>query len=173
MAASTAIRSSSRTPSPIPLRMNDRKEAAPPNGGAHYREIASKLRIVARECHFPNARQEQLDIAASFNRRADHFYRPAGANDVRPSHVVPDRSGKMVNAKISTWESAHLTLTLSSARDAFRRRRLRDCLPPEEGRRALPHALAKGVLWCLLRKCEPMQIHASAWRCRSALGIPR
>jgi hypothetical protein len=58
--------------------MNDRKEAAPPNGGAHYREIASKLRIVARECHFPNARQEQLDIAASFNRRADHFDRPAG-----------------------------------------------------------------------------------------------
>jgi len=44
----------------------------PPNGG-HYRNLAGKLRLVARECRFPNARQELLDLAARYERRADHF----------------------------------------------------------------------------------------------------
>ena len=44
----------------------------PPNGG-HYSNLAGKLRLVARECHFPNARQELLDLAARYERRADHF----------------------------------------------------------------------------------------------------
>ncbi len=42
---------------------------------AHYREIASKLRLVARECNFPNARRELINTAASFDRRADHIDR--------------------------------------------------------------------------------------------------
>jgi hypothetical protein len=41
--------------------------------GGHYRNLAGKLRMVARECGFPNARQELLDLAARYERRADHF----------------------------------------------------------------------------------------------------
>jgi hypothetical protein len=48
-------------------------DSASPGNGAHYREIAHKLRDLARQCHFPGARRELLDLAASFNRRADHF----------------------------------------------------------------------------------------------------
>jgi hypothetical protein len=41
--------------------------------GGHYRNLAGKLRMVARECGFPNPRQELLDLAARYERRADHF----------------------------------------------------------------------------------------------------
>jgi hypothetical protein len=41
--------------------------------GAHFREIANKLRDLARQCQFPGARRELLNLAASFDRRADHF----------------------------------------------------------------------------------------------------
>lgn len=39
--------------------------------GMHYREIASKLREIARECRFPGARREVLDLASRLERRAD------------------------------------------------------------------------------------------------------
>ena len=48
-------------------------DSALPRDGAHYREIAQKLRDLARQCHFPGARRELLDLAARFDRRADHF----------------------------------------------------------------------------------------------------
>jgi hypothetical protein len=48
-------------------------DRALPGNGAHYREIAHKLRGLARQCHFPGARRELLDLAASFDRRADYF----------------------------------------------------------------------------------------------------
>ncbi len=47
--------------------------SAPPRGDAHYRELAHKLRDLAHQCHFPGARRELLALAASFDRRADHF----------------------------------------------------------------------------------------------------
>ena len=37
------------------------------SGGQHYREIASKLREIARECRFPGARREILDLATRLN----------------------------------------------------------------------------------------------------------
>jgi hypothetical protein len=40
------------------------------SGGQHYREIASKLREIARECRFPGARREILDLASRLERRA-------------------------------------------------------------------------------------------------------
>jgi hypothetical protein len=52
--------------------MNEQPDLPPPNGG-HYRNLAGNLRLVARECRFPNARQELLDLAARYERRADHF----------------------------------------------------------------------------------------------------
>ena len=37
----------------------------------HYREMARKLREIAREFRFPCARQELLDLALRYERRAD------------------------------------------------------------------------------------------------------
>jgi hypothetical protein len=37
----------------------------------HYREMARKLRELAREFRFPGARQEVLDLASRYERRAD------------------------------------------------------------------------------------------------------
>jgi len=37
----------------------------------HYREMARKLRELAREFRFPGARRELLDLALRYERRAD------------------------------------------------------------------------------------------------------
>jgi hypothetical protein len=42
-----------------------------PSDGEHYREIAGKLREIARHCRYPGARQEILDLASRLERRAD------------------------------------------------------------------------------------------------------
>jgi hypothetical protein len=39
----------------------------------HYREMASKLRVLARQFRFPGARQELLNLALRFERRADQL----------------------------------------------------------------------------------------------------
>jgi hypothetical protein len=44
-----------------------------PLDGAHFRELAQGLRTLARRCRYPAARKEMLELAASFDRRADHF----------------------------------------------------------------------------------------------------
>ena len=41
--------------------------------GEQYREMAIKLRELARLCRFAYGRREVLQFAAVFNRRADHF----------------------------------------------------------------------------------------------------
>ena len=50
-------------------------EGAPANTGRpdsdHYRDIARKLRELAREFRFPGGRQELLALAARYERRAD------------------------------------------------------------------------------------------------------
>jgi len=57
------------------------QNAAPPDSG-HYREMASKLRELARECRFPGARRELLDLAERYERRADNLdVRSAAASD--------------------------------------------------------------------------------------------
>jgi hypothetical protein len=50
--------------------MDDRERSTGPIGGNPYREVAGKLREVARECQFPRARRELLDLAERFERRA-------------------------------------------------------------------------------------------------------
>ena len=55
------------------LPMSEPQNSAPPPDSAHYREIADKLRELARQCRFPGARRELLDLAASYERRADHL----------------------------------------------------------------------------------------------------
>jgi hypothetical protein len=63
------------------LQMSERQNATLLLCGvAHYREIASKLRVVAQGCNFPNVRKDLIDLAALYDRRADHFDRPRGAD---------------------------------------------------------------------------------------------
>jgi hypothetical protein len=44
-------------------------------GGDHYREIAGKLRELARSTRSPGIRQELVDLARRYDRRGDHFDR--------------------------------------------------------------------------------------------------
>jgi hypothetical protein len=64
------IRSRNTAP-PLPITL--RRGEAPRLDGAHYREVAHGLRKLARQCRFPGARRELLQLAASYERRADHF----------------------------------------------------------------------------------------------------
>jgi hypothetical protein len=41
--------------------------------GGHYREMAQKLRELAREFRFPGARKELLNLASRYERRADNL----------------------------------------------------------------------------------------------------
>ena len=50
--------------------MDEREQSTGPIGGDLYREVAGKLREVARECQLPRGRQEILDLAERFERRA-------------------------------------------------------------------------------------------------------
>ena len=51
----------------------------------HYREMASKLRELARQFRYPGARQELLKLALRFERRADQLdtRNAAAASDQR------------------------------------------------------------------------------------------
>jgi len=46
--------------------------------GTHYREIANQLRAIAGECIFQDVQKDLIDLAASYDRRADDFDRLAG-----------------------------------------------------------------------------------------------
>jgi hypothetical protein len=43
--------------------------------GDHYREMAGKLRELARQAHSPGMRRELVDLAKRYDRRGDHFDR--------------------------------------------------------------------------------------------------
>jgi hypothetical protein len=49
-----------------------RRDAAQ-SDSEHYREMAQKLRELAREFHFPGVRKEILSLAARYERRADNL----------------------------------------------------------------------------------------------------
>ena len=55
------------------LLMSEQRKSAPPLDGAHYREMAVGLRKLARQCRLAGARRELLQLAASYDRRADYF----------------------------------------------------------------------------------------------------
>jgi hypothetical protein len=59
------------------------KDCAPLPDGGHYREVAGNLRLVARQCNFPIARQEILNLAMRYEQRAHHF-------DTRTEASMPD-----------------------------------------------------------------------------------
>jgi hypothetical protein len=51
--------------------MEKPQAGAPRSDSDHYRDMAGKLRELARQFRFPGARQELLDLAARYERRAD------------------------------------------------------------------------------------------------------
>ena len=53
--------------------MEERPASAVRSDSDHYRDMARKLRKLAREFRFPGARQELLDLALRFERRADEL----------------------------------------------------------------------------------------------------
>jgi hypothetical protein len=65
------MRRSRDTTSPLPMILPRSSDL--PLDGAHYREVAHGLRKLARQCRFPGARRELLQLAANYDRRADHF----------------------------------------------------------------------------------------------------
>ena len=77
---------------PLNTRPMNPPDSTSPPGGAHFRHLAYGLRTLARHCRFPGARRELLDLAASFERRANHLVtglaKPSPANsaaDLDPS----------------------------------------------------------------------------------------
>jgi len=62
------------------------QDLAPLPDGGHYREVADNLRLVARQCNFPNARREILNLATTYEQRAHHF-------DTRAAAAMPDPPG--------------------------------------------------------------------------------
>jgi hypothetical protein len=50
-------------------------------GAEHYREIASRLREVARLCEFAYSRKEIIHLAGRLESRADHLDRRAASAD--------------------------------------------------------------------------------------------
>jgi hypothetical protein len=51
--------------------MEERLSSAAQSDSGHYREMARKLRELARQFRFRGARQEVLDLALRYERRAD------------------------------------------------------------------------------------------------------
>jgi hypothetical protein len=55
----------------LPIRRP--RDTGRPLDGEHYREMATGLRELARQCRFPGARKELLQLAARYDRRAEYF----------------------------------------------------------------------------------------------------
>jgi hypothetical protein len=53
--------------------MSDEHSFSLRRASPEYRELANKLRELARACIFPGLRRSLLQLAASFDHRAAHF----------------------------------------------------------------------------------------------------
>jgi hypothetical protein len=60
--------------------------APPSDGGEHYREVAGKLRLLARQTRLPSARREILNLAIRYEQRGHHF-------DMRARAAMSDPPG--------------------------------------------------------------------------------
>jgi hypothetical protein len=61
--------------------MGEPKRVVAPRVDQRYRELASKLRGIARQSRLPGARQKILDLALRFEGRADHADRRGPTKD--------------------------------------------------------------------------------------------
>jgi hypothetical protein len=66
--------------------MEEPQANAAPADSEHYREMARKLRELAREFRFPGARQELLDLASRYERRADSLDARSAASSDQDHH---------------------------------------------------------------------------------------
>jgi hypothetical protein len=66
--------------------MEESQPKAAPSDSEHYREMARKLRELAREFRFPGARRELLDLALRYERRADSLDARSAAGLDRDHH---------------------------------------------------------------------------------------
>ena len=66
--------------------MEESQANAAPADSEHYREMARKLRELAREFRFPGARQEILDLASRYSRRADGLDARSAASSDQDHH---------------------------------------------------------------------------------------
>src|SRR5690349_9881541 len=64
---------SRRLQQPLRTRPMNPPDSTSAPGGAHFRHLAYGLRALARDCRFPGARRELLNLAASFERRANYL----------------------------------------------------------------------------------------------------
>jgi hypothetical protein len=55
------------------FRISETDSSPPPLAGTHFREIAYALRKLAHQCRPAVARRELLQLATSFDRRAEYF----------------------------------------------------------------------------------------------------
>jgi hypothetical protein len=55
------------------FRISEPDFSPPPLAGTHFREIAYALRKLAHQCRPAVARRELLQLATSFDRRAEYF----------------------------------------------------------------------------------------------------
>jgi len=53
--------------------MEETQANAAQSDSSHYRDMARKLRELARQFRFPGARQELLGLALRYERRADNL----------------------------------------------------------------------------------------------------
>ena len=53
--------------------MEEPRANSAPADSDHYRDMACKLRELARQFRFPGARQELLDLALRYERRAENL----------------------------------------------------------------------------------------------------
>jgi hypothetical protein len=66
--------------------MEDPQANAARPDSEHYREMARKLRELARNVTFPGARQEILDLASRYERRADSLDARSAASSDQDHH---------------------------------------------------------------------------------------
>jgi hypothetical protein len=59
--------------------MGEPKTAVAPVDSQHYRELAEKLRKIARQSRSPGTRQKILDFALRYDGRADHLDKQGAA----------------------------------------------------------------------------------------------
>jgi hypothetical protein len=66
--------------------MEEPEANAARSDSAHYREMARKLRELAREFRFPGARRELLDFAERYERRAASLDARSAASSDQDHH---------------------------------------------------------------------------------------
>ena len=80
--------------------------------GDHYREMAVKLRDLARQTHFPSVRKTLAGIAKRYDRIADR------ADSLHSSRTV-DLPGKLPSSNIKRWTSRRKAAVVTAVKSGM------------------------------------------------------